>query len=823
MFFWFLRLAFHRVIAYLYRVNCLILIYYIMKVHILCLLLCCFFGTRAQVRLSGYHQEQVDPALLSQRWEAKWISVPGVAAHSYAVVHFRKAIELDSKPEHYFVHVTADNRYKLFVNGQFASLGPARCDLRNWNFETVDIAPFLHSGKNVLAAVVWNFADKKPVAQISMGDLSFLMQGATEQEKAVNTNSSWLCFQNKAYSPIEYPVKGYYAAGAGELFDSANYPWGWEKASFDDSDWTKAENGINGGGKLARDYPGRLLVPTPIPPMEYKTERLQSVRRSTGVTCPEAFLQGKKAITVPAHTKVQLLLDHQHLTTGYLSLSYSQGAKAEIEIRYAEGLYNKEGDQAKGDRNKVDGKEFIGYGDKIIASGQQDCVYTPLWWRTWRYVQLNIETQDEPLVLNDIYGTFSGYPFVRESEFQAKGHEELNRMLDIGWQTARLCANETYMDCPYYEQLQYFGDTRIQAMITLYNTHDQYMVKNALEQGRQSMIADGITMSRYPSYVNQLISSFSLWWIGMGHDYWMYRGDEEYMKTLLPAHRSILSWYEKWLKPDYSLDYIPYWFFVDWSEGLDNGEPIREKKGNSALQDLMFLMMLDKGAEMEKAFGMPSIADHYLQVATAIRKGFKQKYWDATRGLFADTFDHHSYSQHVNSLAILTGMVEGDEAMEVMRKTLTEKDLTQATIYFRYYVHQALSVAGLGNELMDNLQIWRDQMALGLTTWAEKPEPSRSDCHAWGASPNIELYRILLGIRSDAAGFEKVRIAPALGDLKEVAGKMPHPKGFISVSYIVEKNGTLTAHIELPKGISGVFCWKGKEYALHDGEQTIII
>ena len=82
------------------------------------------------------------------------------------------------------------------------------------------------------------------------------------------------------------------------------------------------------------------------------------------------------------------------------------------------------------------------------------------------------------------------------------------------------------------------------------------MVRNALEQGRQSMVADGLTMSRYPSYVHQFISSFSLWWICMGHDYWMYRGDEDYLRTLLPAYREILTWYERWLKPDYSLDYV---------------------------------------------------------------------------------------------------------------------------------------------------------------------------------------------------------------------------------------------------------------------------
>ena len=793
-----------------------------MRVHFfLWLLLGCFWGATAQVRLDGYQQAHVDSSLLFKQWNAKWISVPGIKDNTFAVAHFRKSISLASKPEHFFVHVSADNRYKLFVNGHIASLGPARGDLRNWNFETVDLAPFLKTGKNVLAAVVWNFAEQRPAAQISMGNLEFLMSGATEAEAMVNTDDSWLCIQNEAYESINYPVNGYYVAGPGELINSTKYPWNWENEGFDDSGWKNVRQGINGGGKLARDYPGRLLVPSPIPPMEYRTERLQRVRFSKGVSCSESFLKGESPLTIPAHTEAQLLLDHKHLTTGYLSLLYEKGANAEIEIRYAEALYENGNSVAKGNRDEVANKKFVGYGDKIIASGQPGCKFTPLWWRTWRYVQLNIQTHDEPLVLNDIYGTFSGYPFVRETEFSAPGHSELNKMLDIGWRTARLCANETYMDCPYYEQLQYFGDTRIQAMISLYNTHDKYMVKNALEQGRQSMIADGITMSRYPSYINQLISSFSLWWIGMGHDYWMYRGDEAYLKTLLPAHRNILSWYEQWLRPDYTLSHIPYWFFADWSEGFPNGEPIREKEGNSAFQDLLYLMMLDRSGEMENTFGNPDIARHYQRIASEIRKRFKQKYWDAERGLFADTFDHHSFSQHVNSMAVIAGIVKGGEAATVMDKALSDGDLIQATIYFRYYVHQALAKAGKGDELLDNLKIWKEQMDLGVTTWAEEPEPSRSDCHAWGASPNIELFRILLGIDSDAPGFSKVRIAPALGALKEASGKMPHPKGEIAVSYKII-DGKLNARVSLPHGINGTFYWKGEEVPLHGGEQTLI-
>ncbi len=180
-----------------------------------------------------------------------------------------------------------------------------------------------------------------------------------------------------------------------------------------------------------------------------------------------------------------------------------------------------------------------------------------------------------------------------------------------------------------------------------------------------------------------------------------------------------------------------------------------------------------------------------------------------------------NYSQHTNALAILTDLVEGEEAAAVMTRTLADTSLNQASIYFRYYINQALGKAGLGDRLLDNLQVWRDQMALGLTTWAETTGSARSDCHAWGASPNIEFYRILLGIESTSPGFRTVRIAPSLGELKEVSGTMPHPGGDIGVSYKVSANGRLEAKITLPPGTSGVFEWKGRSHALVPGEQTI--
>ena len=119
---------------------------------------------------------------------------------------------------------------------------------------------------------------------------------------------------------------------------------------------------------------------------------------------------------------------------------------------------------------------------------------------------------------------FTGYPFKLNATFDAKD-KTLDKIFEIGWRTARSCAWETYMDCPYYEQLQYIGDTSIQALVSLYNSGDDRLVRNAITQMDHSRMAEGITLSRHPSFSPQQIPTFSLWYIGMVNDYWMYRGD----------------------------------------------------------------------------------------------------------------------------------------------------------------------------------------------------------------------------------------------------------------------------------------------------------
>lgn len=759
---------------------------------------------------------------LPTTWNASWIAAPGDDGREYGVYYFRKQLELAARPAGFIIHVSADNRYKLFVNDSLVSLGPTRGDLYNWNYETVDLAPYLVAGKNIIAAIVWNEADHRPEAQMSFRT-AFIVQGNSAAEEKLNTNNTWKCFRDRAY----HPIGGFFAASVGELVDRNKTVNHWTSAQFDDSAWPFANKLIDGQPKGLSDGFGWMLVPSPLPPRELTYQRIPVVRKATGIPMPVGFPAAKTAVTIPANTTATLILDQTFLTNAYVTLRFSKGKNAGISMRYAESMvveFTQYGAR-KGNRNDVEGKIFSGRKDSLVSDGSNDQVYTNLNFRTFRYIQLLVQTQSEPLTIDDCYGTFTGYPFQQPARFVTDDNG-INKILEIGWRTARLNAWETYMDCPYYEQLQYIGDTRVQAMITYYNSADNRLPRNAIELMDQSRLTDGVTLSRYPSKGTQIISTFSLWYIGILHDYWLYRGDSSFISSKLPGARAILDFFSRYQEADGSLKNTPYWTFVDWANGPNwsVGAPPKGTDGSSAILDLQLLWAYQWAAGLESKMGLSYYSNNYTKKAAQLKQTIQRKYWNAARGLYADTKEQNSFSQHANSLAILTGMLNKAGMTAVAKRMLADNTLTQCTIYFKYYLHQALVKAGLGDGYMDWLDIWHKNIAAGLTTWTEDSniDYTRSDCHAWGSSPNIEFFRTVLGIDSDAPGFSKIKIEPHPGKLTNLAGEIPHPNGKIAVSYQFQ-NGKWAMNIHLPVKTSGRLMWKGKVYELKAGENKLVI
>jgi hypothetical protein len=189
----------------------------------------------------------------------------------------------------------------------------------------------------------------------------------------------------------------------------------------------------------------------------------------------------------------------------------------------------------------------------------------------------------------------------------------------------------------------------------------------------------------------------------------------------------------------------------------------------------------------------------------------------------ANTPEKAKFSQHASIMGVLTGSIPASGAKAVMDHVLHDTTLSQCTFYYRFYLTRALKKAGMAELYYASLKPWREMIDNGLTTFAENPDPTRSDCHAWSASPVYDFLSTICGINPGSPGFGTVSIRPALGELLEVRGAMPHPAGFIRVHFVRKEGGGVAGEVELPAGVSGEFYWGGREMRLHGGRQEVTL
>ncbi|HEY5503634.1 MAG TPA: alpha-L-rhamnosidase N-terminal domain-containing protein, partial [Sedimentisphaerales bacterium] len=616
----------------------------------------------------------INPDLLTKRWQAGWVSHPTASLKDYGVYHFRRTFDVDSQPEKFIIHVSADNRYRLFVNGQSACRGPARGDFMHWRYETVDIAPCLVKGKNTIAAVVWNFGEFIPGAQMTLRT-AFVLQADDSRNNFVDTDQKWKVIQDTAYSPVPSTLNTFNVVGPGEKIIADKYPWGWQQTDFNDSDWPSVrllDKAVPPGVATNNTW---MLVPRTIPPMEDKLQRIDKVRRTAGVEINDNFFDGQRKLTIPPNTNATILFDQTFLTTAYPELLVSSGKDSQIVLTFSEALFDPK--MQKGNRDEIEGRKINGFSDTFLPDGGDNRLFSTLWFRTWRYLQMDIQTKDEPLIINDFYGRFTAYPFKENAVF-ASSDPSIKNIWDVGWRTARLCAGETYYDCPYYEQLQYVGDTRIQALISLYVSGDDRLMRNAIAAFDDSRVAEGLTQSRYPCSSMQIIPPYSLFWVAMVHDYWMHRDDPQFVKSYLPGIDSVLNWHERYIGANGMLGPTPWWNFVDWAWKWDTnkgigGVPASDAQGRSSILTLQYVYALNYAAQLNDNLGRKYFADHYRQLANSLKKTTYKLCWDDKRGLLADTPDKTIFSQHANILAVLVDLVPPNEQKKLMEKVVSEK------------------------------------------------------------------------------------------------------------------------------------------------------
>ncbi len=720
---------------------------------------------------------------------------------------FTNSLKLDSIPDNLLLDISADTRYQLHVNGYLAGLGPQNSPAGHWKYDSYNLSALLQPGENLIAVGVYYFGDHAGEAMLTSGPAlwSRLHHPATpdfEQNWKVGRAEGTFFNRMKQGNDIR---GGFLTPSMDSLIDDQR-PHYWNYPEGDPGSLTKAV-------PLKDTSHYGTLKERNIRYLEMQMERFRKVVRQSGKT--ENLLVSADAFTfkVPANSTVKLLIDNQVLTTSYPFLLYSGGKGGKIKITYAEALYSNEDNpdpenQGKGNRNIIENKEMTGHYDLIFPDGGKDRIFFPSWFRVFRYVELEVTTGGDPLVIRDFHSNFTAYPFAELSSFES-ADPLLDRIRQTAWRTMRLCSWESYMDCPYYEQLQYIGDTRIQSLVSLYGSGDPLLMKNAIEQFAISMGSDSLTLAAFPSQGSGRIPPFSLFWTLMIRDYYFHVGEKDFVFNLLPQVKKIYEWHAGFLNESGVLKDIRFWNFVDWPrewawdpERGTGGMPAGAEKGISSILNLQYSYAIREMALLFDESGDAEYAKELMGRSRKINENIRKLCWSEEKDLIADSPDKKEYSQHANIMAVLSGMVPEPESGNLIERVAFDPKLIQATVYYRFYLNRALEKAGRSDLYLQLLQPWETMLDLGLTTFAERPEPTRSDCHGWSASPHYEFLALVAGIRPAAPGFSEVLIAPAPGNLKRFRAGIPHPSGRVELIFDgVERE----AKIYLPEGTHGTF------------------
>ncbi len=755
-------------------------------------------------------------------WRARWIGYPEPPLPPY-VLAFRNRFTVQQEGT-VRVHVSADERYELYLDGKRIGRGPERGDRHHWFFETYDLP--LTAGEHVLVARVWVLGDLAPIAQMTQPPQGFVLcpQEAEWDALLATGVAQWEVKKLEGFQP--FSSLGGWFTGAMLEVDGHRVPWGFERGEGDG--WQPARalahaNSMHRGDRL----PEHVLQPATLLPMMERAWQGAKVRFVANLQAEitadipvrlaehlaeesdgwQALLDGKSPCTIPPHTARRVIVDMGNYVCAYPEVVLSGGKGASVRIHWQEALYEDPRRSVKGHRDEIDGKTFCmvwhlkdGFGDTFITDGGKGRRFDTHWWRAGRYVEIVVRTADEPLTIDSLIFLETRYPLEKESTFTADD-PRIEPITQIAVRALQMCSHETYMDCPFYEQLMYVGDTRLQVLVTYAITRDDRLPRKALRMFDSSRTNTGITQSRYPSRWEQMIPPFSLWWVAMVHDYAMWRDDLRFVRERMPGVRSVMEAHLAHRTEEGLFRCIDGWNYADWVRSWHNGIP-PATEGISGVHHWHLVYTLNLWAQLEHAIGEPELAQRAERLRDELARVATERFWNEQRGLFADDLTHEHFSEHTQCLAILSGCVDTLRQERIAHVLTQPNDLAQTTIYFSHYLFEALRVLGRTDLILKRLDDWYALTRNGLKTTIESPEPTRSDCHAWGAHPVFHFFATILGIRPAAPGFREVMIHPQLGGLNEAQGTLVHPRGEISV-HCRREGGKMQVEVLLPAGVRG--------------------
>ncbi len=745
---------------------------------------------------------------------------------------FRKAFRLAAVPVRAPLFLTADQSYQLYINGRYVCRGPARGFQGSWPYDEVDVRPWLRRGRNVMAIRAHNpgFSNFQYLTQGFAGLIVAARWGRT----ILVTDQTWKCRRQSGIRRDTVPVS--LQLFCQEHADLRVEDPTWMSLDYEDASWTGPVIEHPWGGMPwpsleARGMP--LLEEREIAPVaclgesrgrcaaDYlETRDVTRIRFEEGLAHKVARIPSG-ALRVPATGRGRFrsyLLDFGKTVVGSVGFEISGARGGEI-------LDTLHGETVNAETLAVDfepGKWCkMAFGNRLVCQeGKQ--AYTFYHALGFRYMVVTLRDSAVPLVIRPFLRT-AIYPLERRGEFQSADAVLRDIWEACAW-TQRVCSLDAYVDTPWREQTQWWGDARAQARNTFFYSGDTRLFRRGIRQIASQTTPDGLTYGHAPTMAHScILPDFTLVWMLTLWDYYWQTGSVEPFRAHEATLRGALDYFKRHTDPRAGLVGYDkrYWLFLDWADLFKEGYP--------AMYNLWLLLALERMAGLARRAGKRRDAAEWTAWAGRLRKALARLIGRdglVRDGLRWDGTLVRTTSLHAQTLAILTGLQPEGDARRIQKllSFVRQGRLTEhsPSAYWITYVFEALAAAGHGGEVVRFIRDKWAPMAAHGTTW-EIFDPAPGDSsfsHAWSAHPLHHLMQILGGVTQTAPAWREVAYRPVLlGDACAVT--IPTPQGDIRSSW-ERKAGTVHATLRLPEGVTARIFLPGERPRILRGGQDIL-
>lgn len=758
------------------------------------------------------------PAILRQ---ACWIwpdSLSWDLHNGYAL--FRKKLDLAKAPRRAPLFITADQSYHLYINGRFVCRGPARGFQAHWPYDEVEVTGFLRKGTNLVAIRAHNpgFSNFQYISQSIAG---LLVAGQFGRVRLLS-DATWKCCRQQAV--LRGSVPNSRQLFCQEHFDARLDDPRWVNFRFDDRKWLFADqcpwNIMPWAALEARGIP--MLGESKRWPKRFLGEcagRCASDYRTTSDVVRTRYAEplahepapgSARRIAAPVTGKDRFwscLLDFGQTVVGNLTLEVNGAKGGElVDMLHVETI-----DQARLRPHLVNpAVSKIALGNRLICR-RGNTVHDFYHLFGFRYLVLTVRDSAVPMRIRVSLNAV-GYPFEQKGRFASS-----NRTLEHIWNTCvwtqRCCSLDAYVDTPWREQAQWWGDARVQAWNTFHFSGDARIFRRGIHCIASQTTPNGLTYSHAPTGVHSILPDFSLIWVITLWDYYWQTGSLEAFQTHEAVLEGVLEYFRN--QTDAATGLVSYdkryWLFLDWTDLF--------KDGFSSVYNLWLLLALDRSVEMYRLTGETQKAKTMDRWARPLRSALRKLL--TKDGLLCDglTFDGKlvvSTSIHAQTLAILANLNPSSVRVMLDRILLPyirgqSNPPVQPSAYWVTYLFDVLARHGYGHEVVAFIEKrWRPMVAHGTTWEVFDPAPGAySHSHAWSAHPIFHLMRVIGGIEQIAPCWQRIRFRPHF--IGEHGGAtIPAPPGEI-ISHWERRGSRIEVRLSLPKGVAAEVLLPGRQ------------